>query len=112
MAMAGDGGGKKARNKKRSKRKMASEQALASKYICDWAFPPDCGDGDFLPLPRAVAPRDERMLFELHCHSNCSDGYLSPKAVVDRAHRNGVSPGLKEASLLINSGLPPGDSCL
>ncbi|CAA7395098.1 unnamed protein product [Spirodela intermedia] len=88
--MAGDGGGKKARNKKRSKRKMTSEQALASKYILDWAFPPDCGDGDFLPQPRAVAPRDERMLFELHCHSNCSDGYLSPKAVVERAHRNGV----------------------
>jgi len=27
---------------------------------------------------------------DLHCHSNVSDGTLSPEAVADRAHRNGV----------------------
>ncbi|CAA6658815.1 unnamed protein product [Spirodela intermedia] len=74
----GDGGGwrrEKGEKQEEEQEEMTSEQALASKYILDWA---------------AVAPRDERMLFELHCHSNCSDGYLSPKAVVERAHRNGV----------------------
>ncbi|KAL3678145.1 hypothetical protein R1sor_021101 [Riccia sorocarpa] len=29
-------------------------------------------------------------LFDLHCHSICSDGHLSPELVVDRAYRNGV----------------------
>lgn len=30
------------------------------------------------------------MLFELHSHSIHSDGFLSPSALVERAHRNGV----------------------
>lgn len=33
----------------------------------------------------------EAKLYDLHAHSNCSDGVLSPQALVERAHTNGVS---------------------
>lgn len=42
---------------------------------------------DFLPVQ---ATRRGDVLFELHSHSNHSDGFLSPSALVERAHRNGV----------------------
>ena len=87
--MAGDGRGKKARKKKKmSRRKLSADQSLAAKYIYEWTSLPECGEGEFLPKARACW--DEKVPFELHCHSNRSDGYLSPKALVERAHRNGV----------------------
>jgi predicted metal-dependent phosphoesterase TrpH len=33
---------------------------------------------------------------ELHAHSACSDGTLSPAELVERAHRNGVSLKLSQ----------------
>lgn len=76
---------------------MTAEQLAASRYVHDWVFrdppPPPAaaaasGGEDFAP---AVAHRPaERVVFEFHSHSRCSDGYLSPSAVVERAHRNGV----------------------
>lgn len=30
-------------------------------------------------------------VYDLHCHSNCSDGILPPQDVVSRAHENGVT---------------------
>ncbi|RCV19615.1 hypothetical protein SETIT_3G400100v2 [Setaria italica] len=47
----------------------------------------DADTDDFLP---AEAARGGDVLFELHSHSNHSDGFLSPTALVERAHRNGV----------------------
>ncbi|KAJ0975086.1 hypothetical protein J5N97_017051 [Dioscorea zingiberensis] len=72
---------KKMRRRKRNKKKVTPELILASNYIHQWAF------GCFADDPEKVA---DRVLFELHCHSSCSDGFLAPSAVVERAHSNGV----------------------
>ena len=84
---------KPSRNKK--KPKTSADQALALDYVRAWAHPappppePSAADADdFLPI---LATRGGDVLFELHSHSNHSDGFLSPSALVERAHRNGVS---------------------
>ncbi|XP_062210191.1 uncharacterized protein LOC133911796 [Phragmites australis] len=84
---------KTSRSKKKSK--TSADQALALDYVRAWAHtapPPepsaaDAAADDFLPIQAAL--RGE-VLFELHSHSNHSDGFLSPSALVERAHRNGV----------------------
>ena len=75
--------------------KTSADQALALDYVRAWAQPappppePSAADADdFLPV---LATRGGDVLFELHSHSNHSDGFLSPSALVERAHRNGVS---------------------
>lgn len=90
------GGKKKGRG--RTKKKPPPEQLLASSYIHKWAFredrdsPQRASDvGGFLPPPQLNRSTGDRVVFELHCHSKCSDGFLSPSAVVARAHGNGVS---------------------
>jgi 3',5'-nucleoside bisphosphate phosphatase len=80
----------------RKKTKANADQALALDYVRTWAqpAPPPASDSaadDFLP---AQAARSGDVLFELHSHSNHSDGSLSPSALVERAHRNGVSRAL------------------
>ncbi|THU69672.1 hypothetical protein C4D60_Mb08t16850 [Musa balbisiana] len=86
---------RKEKNHKKKKRKATAEQNLALRYVHEWIFrdsPPasPAGDApdDFAPQPshKIVDP----VVFELHCHSNHSDGFLSPSAVVERAHSNGV----------------------
>ncbi|CAD6209967.1 unnamed protein product [Miscanthus lutarioriparius] len=89
--------GKKKKSKpSRSKKKpkTSADQALALDYVRAWAQPappprePSAADADdFLPV---LATRGGDVLFELHSHSNHSDGFLSPSALVERAHRNGV----------------------
>ncbi|GFP98689.1 php domain-containing protein hi_1400 [Phtheirospermum japonicum] len=32
----------------------------------------------------------EKLVFEFHCHTTCSDGFLSPAKLVERAHQKGV----------------------
>ncbi|KAK6135392.1 hypothetical protein DH2020_030903 [Rehmannia glutinosa] len=32
----------------------------------------------------------EKLVFEFHCHTTCSDGFLSPTKLVERAHSKGV----------------------
>ena len=85
--------GDKKKKKGRGRKKVTPEQILASTYINQWV------SGDSAPLLTAEefvpakAPKAaiERVVFEFHSHSKCSDGFFSPSAVVERAHRNGVS---------------------
>ena len=99
-------GSKKKAKPSRGKKKArtCADQALALDYVRAWAHPApppepstaDAGDG-FLPpqaARMACGSGGGNVLFELHCHSNHSDGFLSPSALVQRAHRNGVSLSL------------------
>lgn len=78
------------KNKRGSaKKKMTNEQSLALKTIKEWVFccnDEEAEEDDF--LPKMV--NSEKVVFELHAHSFCSDGYLSPSALVERAHQTGV----------------------
>ena len=42
-------------------------------------------------LPRADTTHIQTMTIDFHCHSHCSDGALAPRALVMRAHGNGVT---------------------
>ncbi|PKA49080.1 hypothetical protein AXF42_Ash010764 [Apostasia shenzhenica] len=87
------GGGKK-KGKGKRKKKPPPEHLLSHKYIKEWVF----GDSldaaaaadDFEPTLPGRSCLTDRVVFEFHCHSKCSDGFLSPYAVVEKAHRNGV----------------------
>ncbi|KAM0936124.1 putative phosphoribosyl 1,2-cyclic phosphate 1,2-diphosphodiesterase [Dioscorea sansibarensis] len=88
-------GDKKKKKKNKSKRSPTADHILASRYVHEWFLggapgPPLRHEGDeFLPsLTRYKAA--ERIVFEFHSHSKHSDGFLSPSALVERAHRNGV----------------------
>lgn len=88
---------KKKKKKKRGgrKRKMTVEQSMAHRCVSEWVFlgqsstaaSPVVGD-DFAVNPSRFS---EKLGFELHSHSNCSDGFLSPSKLVERAHLNGVN---------------------
>lgn len=87
-------GNKKSKRSRSKKNKTNADQALALDYVRAWVLPvppplkPSAADvDDFLPVQ---ATRRGDVLFELHSHSNHSDGFLSPSALVERAHRNGV----------------------
>ncbi|KAJ4966590.1 hypothetical protein NE237_018439 [Protea cynaroides] len=94
----GDGYGAKTTKKKKKsggkKKKMAVEQTLAAKSVCEWVFleslsaPITSADG--FGVPKSHTRFADKMIFELHSHSTCSDGVLSPFALVERAYRNGV----------------------
>ncbi|CAH8386823.1 unnamed protein product [Eruca vesicaria subsp. sativa] len=88
---------KKKRNKKKkrggSKTKMTSEQAEAIKSVSDWLFvgsssPPL--DEFAVTINKGSLRCGAKLVFELHSHSNRSDGFLSPSKLVERAHTNGV----------------------
>ncbi|KAK8940765.1 hypothetical protein KSP39_PZI010292 [Platanthera zijinensis] len=90
-------GGGKTKGRGKSKKKLSPEQILASRYIHDWVFredrdstPPASTAEDFLPPPRPPCSAGHRPVFEFHCHSKCSDGFLSPLSVVQKAHKRGV----------------------
>ncbi|KAH9698038.1 POLIIIAc domain-containing protein [Citrus sinensis] len=88
---------KKKTKKKRGggKKKMTAEQSLAFNSVTEWVYldqshSSSSSEDDFgvhQILNRAV---DNNVVFELHSHSNFSDGYLSPSKLVERAHCNGV----------------------
>ncbi|KAK9666854.1 hypothetical protein RND81_14G216200 [Saponaria officinalis] len=89
----------KRKNKKKkrggSKRKMTAEQTLALNSVNQWVNL--CFDDkkeekkdDFLPEMMKIACVSDKVVFELHSHSICSDGFLSPSALVEKAHQNGV----------------------
>lgn len=93
---------KKKRNKKKkrgsgSKRKMTTEQTEAFKSVTDWLFvgSSPClssSSDDFAVTINSGSLRcGEKLVFELHSHSNRSDGFLSPSKLVERAYNNGVS---------------------
>ncbi|CAL9751528.1 unnamed protein product [Musa acuminata subsp. burmannicoides] len=94
-ADAGRGEEKKRRRRKRKgrgrRKKATAEEILASGFVRRWAFPDASvndhdGDGDD-GKPTGAAGR---VVFEFHSHSTCSDGFLSPTALVERAHSKGV----------------------
>ncbi|CAK9167080.1 unnamed protein product [Ilex paraguariensis] len=81
---------KKKKKRGGTKKKMTIEQTSAYKSVREWVF-----------LGQSVAVLDddfgvqwsrgkEKLVFELHSHSTCSDGFLSPTKLVERAHQNGV----------------------
>nr|DAD21911.1 TPA_asm: hypothetical protein HUJ06_023374 [Nelumbo nucifera] len=101
MNSSGDGNGgnmtKKAKKKGGSKKnkKMTVEQSLAAKYVSEWAFldsnsASTSSSVDDFGVQRSHNKFADRVVFELHSHSTRSDGVLSPTALVERAHRNGV----------------------
>ncbi|CAN6812639.1 unnamed protein product [Brassica oleracea] len=89
---------KKAKRGGSSKKKVTSDQSEAIKSVTDWLF---VGSS---PSPPLSSPPDDfavtinngslrcgkKLVFELHSHSNRSDGFLSPSKLVQRAHTNGV----------------------
>ncbi|XP_072953018.1 uncharacterized protein [Typha angustifolia] len=80
---------KKKKRKSRRRRRVTQEDILASRYVHDWVFP-DSPIEDEEVVVGVPAKRAGRVVFELHSHSTCSDGFLSPSALVERAHKNGV----------------------
>ncbi|XP_042458228.1 5'-3' exoribonuclease-like isoform X1 [Zingiber officinale] len=88
------GNKRKEKKSKKHKGKIMGEQGLALSYVHDWVFrnPSDAAAADDQGfLPPAARKITDSVVFELHCHSNRSDGFLSPAALVERAHRNGVN---------------------
>ncbi|KAF8404566.1 hypothetical protein HHK36_009453 [Tetracentron sinense] len=85
----------KAKKKKSRSKKMTMEQILASKSVMEWVFL-DSSSGSTVSsveefgVPKSQTKFAEKVVLELHSHSICSDGFLSPSALVERAHRNGV----------------------
>ncbi|KAF9610324.1 hypothetical protein IFM89_021994 [Coptis chinensis] len=86
----------------KKKKKMTMEQSYATKYVSEWVFLDSSSSSssssasvvvdDFGVQLKSSNKVSDKFVFELHSHSICSDGFLSPTAVVERAHRNGVSP--------------------
>lgn len=92
----------KKKKKKRggSKKKTTVEQTLAFKSVGEWVFldqpsllaslASSCVVDDF-GVQKNLGRGKEKLVFELHSHSKCSDGFVSPSKLVERAYGNGVS---------------------
>ncbi|XVF67192.1 hypothetical protein PTKIN_Ptkin10aG0100600 [Pterospermum kingtungense] len=93
----------KKKKKKRggSKRKMTVEQTLAFKSVTEWVYLDRRNSSptssalsswvvDDLAVQKSLGIGIEKVVFELHSHSNHSDGFLSASKLVERAHGNGV----------------------
>lgn len=100
----GDKEKKKKTKRGGAKRKMTVEQTVAYKAVREWVLleqsnsscssssnSMSCVDGfvddDF--GVHCYQPK-EKLVFEFHCHTTCSDGFLSPAKLVERAHQRGV----------------------
>lgn len=86
---------KKKKKRGGSKRKLTAEQIVAYESVNEWVqlgrSPAPAGALDGFVVQK-IRPRfADKAVFELHCHSICSDGFLSPAKLVERAHANGVS---------------------
>lgn len=81
------------KKKKRRRRKIVTpEEISAIRFVRDWVSPDLAADEDDVEIELLSGnKRAGRILFELHSHSSCSDGFLSPTALVERAHGRGVS---------------------
>jgi ABC-type enterochelin transport system substrate-binding protein len=84
---------KKKKKKKRggSKKKMSAEQTQALKSVSEWVLLDHSSSAvldDFGVQQKTLV---KPLVFELHSHSKCSDGFLSPAKLVERAHGNQVS---------------------
>ncbi|GMY39022.1 5'-3' exoribonuclease [Fagus crenata] len=83
---------KKKKKKKRggSKKKMSAEQTQALKSVSEWVLLDHSSSAvldDFGVQQKTLV---KPLVFELHSHSKCSDGFLSPANLVERAHGNQV----------------------
>lgn len=89
----GENHSKKKKKGKRTKKVVTAEQVVALNCVRKWVLPSECpgavGLDDF--AANNVQMLGEPLLFEMHSHSVHSDGFLTPSALVERAHRNGVS---------------------
>ncbi|PIA48099.1 hypothetical protein AQUCO_01400587v1 [Aquilegia coerulea] len=90
---------KKSSSNKKKKNKMTGEQSYAAKSVNEWVsldsptsiVSSSSSIDDFGFQLKSCGNRiADKLVFELHSHSICSDGFLSPTALVERAHRNGV----------------------
>ncbi|WCJ42003.1 Polymerase/histidinol phosphatase-like [Euphorbia peplus] len=91
---------KKKKTRGGTKKRLTADQIVAFKSVNEWVCLEKYGSGfggvedddddDFGVVKTTVGSCRERVVFELHCHSKCSDGFLSPSKVVERAHVNGV----------------------
>lgn len=92
----------KKKKKKRggAKRKMTAEQTAAYKAVSEWVFldrSNTCNSNSMSFVDSFLddfgvqwyQPK-EKLVFEFHCHTTCSDGFLSPTKLVERAHQKGV----------------------
>lgn len=97
---------KKKKKRGGSKKKMTTEQSAAFKSVTEWVFLGSQSSSssssssvdaaasfmvDDFGVQKSVGRGGQRVVFELHCHSKFSDGFLSPTKLVERAHSNGVS---------------------
>ncbi|VAI49243.1 unnamed protein product [Triticum turgidum subsp. durum] len=83
----------RARKKKKRRRAPSEEELAALRSVLRWARRGEAGDDDAADCGGHLLPagrRRPRVAVELHAHSTRSDGSLSPAALVERAHRNGV----------------------
>ncbi|XP_057803979.1 uncharacterized protein LOC131019448 [Salvia miltiorrhiza] len=96
--MMGDKEKKKKKKRGGAKRKMTVEQTAAYKAVREWVFL-EQSNGSSNSMSSCVVDDDfgvqcyqpkEKLLFEFHCHTTCSDGFLSPSKLVERAHHRGV----------------------
>ncbi|KAL6494566.1 hypothetical protein OROGR_031366 [Orobanche gracilis] len=99
---------KKSKKKKRggAKRKITLEQTVAYKAVSEWVFldqsnnnnnnyynnsnSMNFGDAFLDDFGVKWYNPKEKLVFEFHCHTTCSDGFLSPTKLVERAHHKGV----------------------
>ena len=87
---------KKKKKRGGSKRKLSLEQTVAYKSVSEWVFLDNSANSssaaeiiDDFGVVHWNHPK-ERLVFDFHCHSIHSDGFLSPTKLVERAHQNGV----------------------
>ncbi|KAL1534327.1 3',5'-nucleoside bisphosphate phosphatase [Salvia divinorum] len=91
----GDGEKKKKKKRGGAKRKMTVEQTAAYRAVREWVFLEQSnGGGNSMVVDddfgvQFYQPK-EKLVFEFHCHTTCSDGFLSPSKLVERAHNRGV----------------------
>lgn len=95
-AMPTNANNKKKKKRGGAKRKLTLEQTAAYKAVSEWVFLEKsnaCGNNSVGFLDefglQLYQPK-EKLVFEFHCHTTCSDGFLSPTKLVERAHQRGV----------------------
>ncbi|XP_061998119.1 uncharacterized protein LOC133715595 [Rosa rugosa] len=79
---------------------------MAFKFVGEWVYldqasspastAASCVVDDF-GVQKTLGRGGEKVVFELHSHSKCSDGFLSPSKLVERGHGNGVQENLQGA---------------
>lgn len=87
---------KKKKKRGGTKKRMTLEQTFAYKSVSEWVLldhsPLLCSASsvDDFSLHKTLTKFSGKLVFDLHSHSICSDGFLSPSKLVERAHQNGV----------------------